>query len=97
MINKEDFVSLNFLKKENYTGSMQGMRYRLSKQGENPELKLEVTIWPEPFSYTVTPDEQKQRVEFEFSKDGKDQAADWLNEQYERQKELWNRVNPYRS
>ncbi len=96
MINKENLVSLNFLMKENFAGSMQGMRYRLSKIGEMPDFKLEVTIWPEPYSYLATPKEQKQIVEFEFSNDGKDQAVDWLNEQYEQQKELWNKTNPYK-
>jgi hypothetical protein len=95
MLNK-DFVSFNFLKKENYAGSMQGMRYRLSKQGKSPELKLEVTIWPEPFSYPATPDEQKQTIEFVFSNEGKEQATDWINEQYELKKELWDKVNPYK-
>jgi hypothetical protein len=97
MIKKEDIVSFNFIKKENFTGSMQGMRYRLSKQRNDSEDKLEVVIWPEPFAFTVTPEEQKQRIEFDFNQEGKNQAVDWLNEQYEKQKELWNRVNPYKS
>lgn len=96
MINKENLVSLNFLMKENFTGSMQGMRYQFSRIGEKPNFKLEVTIWPEPFSYKATPDNQKQKAEFVFSNDGKDQAVDWLNEQYELQNELWNKVNPYK-
>jgi hypothetical protein len=96
MISKENFVSLNFLNKENFAGSMQGMRYRLGRIGEKPDFKLEVTIWPEPFSYPNTPDEQKQTVEFAYSEDGKNQAVDWLNEQYKLQNELWNSVNPYK-
>jgi hypothetical protein len=95
MIEKESFISLNFLKKEDYTGSLQGMRYRLSKEGESPDLKLKITIWPEPYCYQVTKEELKQTTEFEFSKEGKNQAVDWLNEQYEKQKELWDSVNPY--
>ncbi|MFA9376963.1 MAG: hypothetical protein ACERKZ_09450 [Lachnotalea sp.] len=96
MINNEHFVSLNFLKKENYSGSMQGMRYRLRKQGEKEELKLVVAIWTEPFSYPATAEEQKQYKEFVFNEDGINQAVDWLNEQYEIQRELWDSVNPYK-
>lgn len=96
MLDKQTFISLNFLKKENYSGSMQGMRYRLSKDGESPDLKLKVTIWPEPYSFEVTKEELKQTTEFEFGIEGKNQAVDWLNEQYELQKELWDRVNPYK-
>lgn len=96
MINKEGFVSINFLKKEKFAGSMQGMRYRLSKAGEAPDLKIEVVIWPEPFAYTSTPEEKKKKTEFEFSVNGIEQSVDWLNEQYESQIELWNSVNPYK-
>lgn len=92
MQEKISSISLNFLKKENYTGSMQGMRYMLRKEGE----KLEVTIWPEPFSYQATKQELKQSNEFEFSNEGKEQALDWVNKQYEQQKELWDSVNPYK-
>ncbi|OYO76203.1 hypothetical protein CG709_15705, partial [Lachnotalea glycerini] len=65
MIDKENFVSFNFLKKENYTGSMQGMRYQLSKEEENEVFKLRTTIWPEPYSFQVTKEEKKQSHDFE--------------------------------
>ncbi|WP_099467547.1 hypothetical protein [Konateibacter massiliensis] len=95
MLDKNNFVSFNFLKKESYTGSMKGMRYRLNKEAE-PEVKLKVTIWPEPYSYEMTKEEKKQTAEFEFSKEGEEAAVEWLNEQYEAQKELWDSVNPHR-
>jgi len=49
-----------------------------------------VTIWPEPCCYAKTPEEKKQRMEFDFSTDGVMDAADWLNEQYMQQKPLWD-------
>lgn len=82
---QEEKISLNFIKKENLTGSYQGMRYMLKKQEE----KLVAVIWPEPFCFEVTPDEKKESVEFELSMDGKKQAVAWLNEQYEKNKESW--------
>lgn len=96
MIDKKTFISLNFLKKENYTGSMQGMRYRISKETQEEELKLKVIIWPEPYSFDMTKEEKKQDALFEFSKEGKDEAVDWINEQYRTQKDLWDSVNPYK-
>ena len=37
-------ISVNYIKKEPFTGGYKGMRYRLTKSGEG----MEVTIWPEP-------------------------------------------------
>ncbi|KAB1440138.1 GNAT family acetyltransferase [Candidatus Galacturonibacter soehngenii] len=96
MLEKEKFISLNFLKKETFTGSLKGMRYRLCKEVQDEKSLLKVTIWPEPYCFEVTNEEQKQSVVFEFSNEGKDMAVDWLNEQYETKKEVWDSVNPYK-
>ena len=89
MIEKENFISLNMLKKEMYTGSYRGMRFALKKGGEKPEEVIEVIIWPEPYNFEKTPDEKKQHVTFPFSEDGKSQSMLWLKEQYELQRPLW--------
>ena len=62
------------------------------QEEDNEEEKevLLVTIWPEPCCYAKTPEEKKQRMEFDFSADGVMEAADWLNEQYIQQKPLWD-------
>ena len=90
MIEKEHFHILNYVKKEEYSASMDGMRYMLKKKETGDGAKLEVIIWPEPYCYAKTEDEKKQRMEFEFSQDGVEMAADWLNEQYVGQKPLWD-------
>lgn len=89
MIEKEKFNVLNYVKKEEYCGSMEGMRYMLKKKDGEDGAKLEVIIWPEPFSYAKTEEEKKQRREFELTADGVAEAADWLNLQYVEQKPLW--------
>ena len=55
-------------------------------------MKLEVTIWPEPFGYAATPEKRKQRMDFSFSQNGLEEAVDWMNGQYEGQKALWDVV-----
>ena len=54
---------MEYLKKTEFTGCHQGMRYRL-EQTEDPEggKKLLVTVWPEPFNFLKTPEEKKQRI-----------------------------------
>lgn len=89
MIDKEKFHVFNYVKKEEYSASMDGMRYMLKKKETEEGAALEVIIWPEPYCYARTPEENKQRKEFEFSAAGVEQAAGWLNEQYVQQKQLW--------
>ena len=89
MIDKEKFHVLNYVKKEEYSASMDGMRYMLKKKEIEEGSRLEVIIWPEPYCYAKTPEEKKQRREFDFTPEGVTQAAQWLNEQYLEQKPLW--------
>ena len=83
MLARADFLSLNFVKKEDYTGSYQGMRYMLHQAEAEEEKKLQIYLWPEPFCFDVTPEEQKISEMFPFSEDGLAQGIDWMNEQYE--------------
>ena len=79
-------IALNFIKKEPVTGSYKGMRYRLSNAGE----EIEACIWPEPYNYIKTADELKQYSRFELSEEGKNACVDWLNEQVDTQRKLWD-------
>ena len=78
MIKKETFMPIQFFKKEAFTGSMKGMRYRVAESGE----ELEAVVYPGPYCYEVTPQEQKTRKTFPFSQEGIDQAVDWINDQF---------------
>lgn len=82
MITRKDVMPVNFLKKEKFTGSDTGMRYRMEMtkrevpkedgaDGETvEETVLTVTSWPEPYGYDATPEEEKTREEFPFSEEG---------------------------
>ena len=50
-------ISIQYIKKDDFTGSFKGMRYRLSKAGAG----MEVVIWPGPYNYIKTPDQKKQK------------------------------------
>lgn len=89
MLDKDHFMSLNILKKEVYTGSMKGMRYRLEKIGDKPEEKILVHIWPEPYCFDKTDEDKKIKKDFPFNEDGKSAIVDWLNEVYAEQGELF--------
>ena len=83
MLKRDDFLSLNFIKKEDFTGSYQGIRFLLRQETVEEEKKLKVYVWSEPFGFDATPNEQKLSEFFAFSEEGLAQAIDWLNERYE--------------
>ena len=83
MIDKETFHPLNFIKKEEYSGSMDGMRYLLKKVSVEGERKMRVSVWPEPFGIHKTPTEDIVSIDLPLTEEGVSEAADWLNEQYE--------------
>ena len=81
-------ISLNYIKKEPMSGSYKGMRYLLRKSSDD----IEVCIWPEPYNFLKTSEELKQYNRFPLNQEGKDAAVDWLNEQVEVQRELWDKA-----
>lgn len=91
MIEKKTFIVLNIVKKEDFTGSLQGMRYRLHKKKteEMEEAVIEVCIWPQPYAYDKTAEEEKEYKDFPFDEEGRLQIVDWLNDKYEEQKPRW--------
>ena len=79
MIMRKDVMPVNFLKKENFTGSDRGMRYRMEKTDGEEKTVLTVTVWPEPYGYDATSEEKKTRKQFDFSEEGIEQGVEWLN------------------
>ena len=79
MIMRKDVMPVNFLKKENFTGSDRGMRYRMEKTDGEEKTVLTVTVWPEPYGYDATSEEKKTRKQFDFSEEGLEQGVEWLN------------------
>ena len=105
MITRKDVMPVNFLKKEKFTGSDTGMRYRMEMtkrevpkedgaDGETvEETVLTVTSWPEPYGYDATPEEEKEKILLEFDADGIAKGVDWLNEQFVSQAGRWKAVS----
>lgn len=89
MIRREDILSMEYLKKTEYTGCHQGMRYRLEGvPGEGGKV-LRCTLWPEPFNYITTPEDQKESRDFSFDEDGVTDAVAWMNDRLFEEKDKW--------
>ena len=80
MLELKDFMPINFLKKEKFTGSHKGLRFRMEKLEENEETFLFVSVWPEPYSYDL---------KTSFDADGIARGVDWINERLTEEKERW--------
>jgi hypothetical protein len=100
MLTYEEVLNLNYYKKTTYTGWMEGMRFLIKREQPavtDPETGEEkpgepifhVWIWSGPYIYELTPVERKYTAQFPFTEEGKRQAVDWINEQFEVHREEW--------
>lgn len=92
MIKRDDILSMEYLKKTEFTGCHGGMRYRLEGILAEEGKKLRVTVWPEPFNFVSTPEEEKESTEFSFDEDGVTDAVAWMNDRLFQEKERWERA-----
>lgn len=87
MIEKK-LIPVNGLKKEPFSGSHHGMRYFFC--AEESKENFSVFVYPEPWAFDETPEEEKLSSSFPLSDQGMNEAITWLLAQYECQKEKWN-------
>ena len=83
----------DYIKLEPFTGSYNGMRYRIwtvkekfSEDGSEKlsDAKVMAAAYPEPYSFEITEDDKKTIKEFEFSKEGLESAIEWLSTEQEK-------------
>lgn len=79
-------LSIKALKKEPFSGSHCGMRYYLILADE----RLTVYLYPEPWCFEATPEDQKERNDFPFTQEGLDEAVVWMNERFEAERERFS-------
>lgn len=90
MLTYDDVLNLNYHKKTSFSGWMGGMRFLIKREVlENEDTIFHVWIWPGPYIFTETEDSLKQDITFPFSEEGKKQAVDWINQQYENPDNNW--------
>ncbi len=84
---------LKHYEKGTYTGSHKGMRYRIRSEikteGEEEQRFLCLDIWPEPFCFQKTPEEEKEYFLFPFTEEGLEELEEKVNRIYTERKEFW--------
>lgn len=93
MIERKDLFSIPFYDKTNYSGSYQGMRFRIEKQKQEEQVSLLVTYWPGPYCFTATDRALMNSRTFSYSPEGLDEACQWLNEIYRQQEDTFRAVH----
>ena len=101
-VSYENVLNINFYKKgAAFLGSIRGMRYRLIKDEikEKPEggeeektagTRFKLSIWEEPLAYENTDAALIRDYYFEFGDEGRKQAVDKINEEYQRDITYWH-------
>lgn len=72
-------ISIAYIKKVEYTGSYQGMRFLMRKSEEG----MDVFAWPEPLCYSKADKETMDKKSFPLTAEGKEEAVNWLNSLYQ--------------
>lgn len=88
MIDKK-LIPVAGLKKEPFSGSHSGMRYFFRGDDGKNSTTFSVFIYPEPWCFEQTPEENRETASFPLSEDGMDQAIAWLFERFNAEKEKW--------
>lgn len=90
MLKCSDLFHIPFYQKSPYTGSMEGMRFYIEKAQEADADVFRVWIFPGPYCFEKTADDQKESQTFPFTEESIARIADWLNDQYTQRMTYWN-------
>ena len=91
MIERNSLYHLEFYKHTYFSGSMDGMRFRIERQdaAEKDPVFL-VTVFPGPYGFEATPEEKKETAVFPYSEEGLDAVCDYLNKRYSDSPDVWH-------
>ncbi len=85
-------ITLASLKKEAFSGSHHGMRFYMKKSDEG----LDVWVYPEPWCFEQTPEEDKIKKTFPLTASGVEEAIAWLDECFTSDQEKWELIEKTR-
>ncbi|MDD6661536.1 MAG: GNAT family acetyltransferase [Lachnospiraceae bacterium] len=77
-ISLKGIFSLELIRKERFAGSCGMMRYMLMMD----DGKMKASVYPEPYCWEATPEDQKESQFFEYSAEGIEAMVKWLNQKY---------------
>ena len=90
MIDKR-LVPVNGLKKEPFSGCHHGMRYYFLC--DDSKESFTAFVYPEPWCFEQTPEDQIESHTFDLSEEGLDLAITWLWERFEAERDRWTQAS----
>ena len=91
MLSYDEALNLNYYKKTSFTGWMKPLRFLIKMEKfEDGGSCFHAWIWPGPYIFDKTDDSLKLEHTADFSEEGKKEIVDWINEQYELNKDNWS-------
>lgn len=91
MLTYDDVLNLNYYKKTNYTGWINGMRFLIRREApEDGGAVFHAWVWPGPYIFDLAEDSVKTDMTAPFTEEGKRTVVDWINAQYEGHPERWS-------
>ena len=91
MIDSQGIMPFNYFKYGGrYSGEHKGMKYLIVREGDKPDFILKVYVWRGPYCKDVTPIEDIESLEFDYSEEGRDKAIGWIMQLYEDKKSYWD-------
>lgn len=75
--------------------SFQGMRYQVERWQQDEETVFRATVWPEPFCFEKTAEEQKEYHTFPYTEEGLEAVYDWLCKQSDDERDRWEQPNSF--
>ena len=92
MIDKR-LVPYSGLKKEPFSASHNGMRYMMRSDNGRDSTTFTVFVYPEPWCFEQTPEDQIESHTFDLSEEGLDLAITWLWERFEAERDRWTQAS----
>ncbi|MDO5402352.1 MAG: hypothetical protein Q4F11_02830 [Eubacteriales bacterium] len=90
MIDEKEIMPYNFFEYGGvYSGGHEGMRYMIKRAGQKPDFIFQALVWRGPYASAAAAPEDITAAEFEFSKQGRINAINWLKEQYGLRRDYW--------
>lgn len=84
MLTVDEVLNLNYYKKADYTGWINGMRFLIRREApEDGDAVFHAFVWPGPLIFPLADPDTMADMTAPFSEEGRQAVVDWINGQYE--------------
>lgn len=93
MVEYTDVLSLQYLKKQIFSGSIKGLSYKIKSVPAGDDLMLKLYIWQGPYAYDIAKSGDIKEFEFPYTEEGRIKAIDTINEEYNSNESIYQNTS----